>query len=720
MRRLLLLLSAAALAAPVGPAFAQNPAPAAAPAPTVAPPASLGLIPEPREGRLLGTEALKGGVAILPAANAEDRFTAEDLAATLRERGIRVGVGGTLRVRLLRADAPAAREVLRRANFAFTPEQRDEGYVLLAENGRADVVGATPAGVFYGVQTLKQLVEGDGAAAQLRQAAIRDWPAMRWRGWQDDMSRGPVPTMEFLRKQIRTMASYKVNALSPYWEHTLEYPDMPLISPPGGAITPAQARELVAYAKPYHITIVPEQEAFGHLHHVLKYELYSSLGETPNGHVLAPADPGSLPLIRSMFGHIDSIFPGPYMHIGADETFELGRGRTATDVKTRGISPVYMDFLKQVAAALEPTGKRLLFWGDIAVSAPDLVKTLPKNLVAVPWGYDSADSFVRDIKPFTDAGMETWVAPGTNGWNKVWPDFGVALLNIRNYTRDGQALGAVGQLNTSWDDDGETLFNSIWYSLLFGAAAAWQPGESSIPDFQQNFGRIFHGDASGKIDLAQQKLIQAHALLRTRGLGFGSDWLFWVDPWNGEGVEAARRMRGIAPQLRILAEEALKLALEARATAPRESEAIDALALGARKLDFIGMKFQLADQVTQMYAEAQRLAADTTPGHPSPGWNISDMSSMNGRLQDLRDGYSLIRDLYEQAWLRENRPYWLHNVLARYDLATQLWIDRADHVADARRTLGRTRRMPAAWEVGVPVPDTTVIIPPPRPRVAQP
>jgi len=212
--------------------------------------------------------------------------------------------------------------------------------------------------------------------------------------------------------------------------------------------------------------------------------------------------------------------------------------------------------------------------------------------------------------PFTDAGMETWVAPGVNGWNKVWPDFGVALLNIRNFTRDGQALGAVGQLNTTWDDDGaQRLPNSGWYALLFGAAAAWQPGESSIPDFQGSFGRVFHGDETGRIDQAQQKLIEAHALLRSRGLYYGSDWLFWIDPWNGEGVDAARRLRGIAPQLRVLAEDALRLALAARAAAPREPEALDALELGARKLDLIGQKFEFADQVAQMYARAQQLAA---------------------------------------------------------------------------------------------------------------
>ncbi len=715
--RLLVLAVTTAVCPCLAPGLAgqQPTAPPAAPAATAAAPAvaapatpALGLIPEPREGRILGTMPLRGGVAILPGTT-EDGAAATDLTAALRERGVRVEPDGAVRVHLLRVTSPAAREVLRRARLAFAPEMRDEGYVLLARRGEVDIVGQTATGVFYGAQTLKQLVDGTGASARLRQAEIRDWPAMRWRGWQDDMSRGPVPTMDFLRKQIRTMAAYKVNFFSPYWEQTLAYPDHPLVGPPGGAITPEQARERVAYARQYHITIIPEQEAFGHLHHVLKYELYSSLGETPNGHVLAPADTGALPLIKSMFGHIDSIFPGPYMHIGADETFELGRGRTAADVRTRGLDAVYIDFLRRIADELRPFGKRLLFWGDIAYHSPQLVKTLPHELVAVPWDYDSAASYVNEIKPFTDAGMETWVAPGVNGWNKVYPDFGVALVNIRNFTRDGQQLGAVGQLNTSWDDDGETLFNGTWYALLYGAAAAWQPAPADIADFQQNFGRVFHGDTTGRIDQAQKKLIEAHALLRRQGLHFASDYLFWADPWTGEGIEAARRLRPVAQQLRVLSEEALRLILQAQAANPREPDALAAMALGARRIDLIGQKVMFADQMVGMYGEATRLSLDTLR-HGDAEEELSSIGGMNGRMQDMRDSYSLLRDLYQQAWLRENRPYWLTNVLALYDGATQTWLQRIERMEDARIHWRRTRHLPTAAEVGLPADSAAVTV----------
>ena len=218
-------------------------------------------------------------------------------------------------------------------------------------------------------------------------ASVRDWPAMRHRGLHDDLSRGPVPTLDYMKRQLRTFAAYKMNVYSPYFEHTLEYRANPLIGPPGGTITRADVAELVSYARRYHIDVIPEQESFGHLHHVLKYELYAPLAETPHGHVLAPGQPGSMALIKQWFAEIDTIFPSRYVHIGADETFELGRGQTAERVKRDSIGPVYLGFLKDIVESIKRPGKKYMFWGDVAVNHPNLVGSLPKEMVAVAWAY---------------------------------------------------------------------------------------------------------------------------------------------------------------------------------------------------------------------------------------------------------------------------------------------------------------------------------------------
>ncbi len=662
------------------------------------------LIPAPRQVTPLHNVTLKRGVTITLPANADDRFAARDLGDELKARGIRTVYDGTAsaRVEFLRTGTARAKALLADAKIAWTDAMDGEGYAIVSADSHLTVIAHGPAGIFYGAQTVKQLVEGQGATATLHLADVSDWPAMRYRGFHDDLSRGPMPTLDFQKYQIRTLAAYKINVYSPYFENTLYYDANPVPAPPGGAMTHAQIKELVAYAAKYHIDVIPEQEAFGHLHHMLKYDLYSDLAETPHGHVLAPGQPGSMALIKQMFWEIDSLFPSKFVHLGADETQELGKGQTREQVKTQGLGPVYLGFLKSIDSTLKPLHKRLLFWGDIASGSPELVKTLPKDMIAVAWGYGPSKSFDRAINPFRQAGMETWVAPGVSNWSRVYPDNDVALRNIQGFVRDGQRLGATGLLNTSWDDDGEAIFNETWYGVLFGAAAGWQPGESSIPQFEAAYGPVFNGDTTGAINEAQILLSRAHALLDSVQVGDASDGLFWMDPYSPDGQLTAQKIRPVLHQLRVFAESSLVLIDRARPFVTRNADAVDAMALGARKIDFIGMKFEFADEIVQKYAQAADTVTPSDQRADSPGGELIDISGMNGRALDLRDGYSLIRDMYQAMWLKENRPYWLHNVLARYDMATQLWIQRADAVAAARNVLARTHRVPAAETLGIP------------------
>jgi hexosaminidase len=664
--------------------------------------AQAGLIPEPREFSPRAPIPLARGMVLVTPANSEDRFAVTDLREYLVARGVGVVPAADARavvVSLVRLGTAGARAIAATRDFFTDSTRKNEGYVLVAEGRRVTIVGASAAGVFYGVQTLKQLVGGRGGAASLRGAVIRDWPAMRWRGFHDDLSRGPVPTLEFQKKQIRTFAAYKLNIYSPYFEHTLSYAANPLIAPPGGAMTRADVRKLVAYARRYHVQVVPEQEAFGHLHHVLKLETYAPLGETPHGHVLAPGDPATLPLIASWFREIDSLFPGDFIHIGADETDELGKGRSADQVAARGLGAVYLDFLAAVDSILRPTGRRILFWGDVAMNSPELVGRLPRGMIAVGWNYWSDNNFDRYLKPFRDAGMETWVAPGVSNWNRVWPDFRTALPNIGGFVLAGQQGGATGVLNTSWDDDGEGLFNETWYGVLFGAAAGWQAGESSIADFQSSFGRVFHGDTTGQIDEAQRELMAAHGLLAGAGLGDADDRLFWLDPWTDAGRGVTEAILPVASQLRLQAESALVLVAKARTQPLAEPDALDALELGARRIELIGTKYQFAEEIARMYAEAR-----DSVGTNRAGELLLEISQANGRMQDIRDAFTMTRELFQAAWLRENRPYWIENVLARYDMEIQRWIARADAVSEARRVMGRTKWLPGYKEIGIPDP----------------
>jgi hypothetical protein len=731
----------------------QAPAVSNTTAATNLPAQTLKLIPIPREVSAGAVQSLVGGLQINCAAPcaAEDQFAIEDLKAYLASLGVAVNSTSAVNILVARYGSPLANSIYNdsaakaggNTTEEMPAEMKPEGYAMHPDGKGLALTAASDAGIFYALQTVKQLVTGSGANAVLHTATIRDWPAMKYRGLDDDLSRGPVTTLEFEKKLIRTIAAYKINLYSPYFEHTATYAANPLIAPPGGGVSAADAAALVAYARLYHVTVVPEQEAFGHLHNALLWEQYQPLAETPHGAVLAPGQPGSIALIKQEFSELAAEYPGPFLHIGADETVDLGVGQTKADVDARGLAPVYLDFMQRVVTALAPLQRRLLFWGDIAQDSPALLKTLPQSFkdstIAIAWGYNPEPrGFASLLTPFTNAGFETWVSPSVHNFRVVYPDNNMALPNIQQFTRDGQRLGSTGQLNTIWNDDGEGLINQDWYGILFGAAAAWQPGESSIEAFEQSYAQVFHGDASGALNQAQLELMAAHNVLKDQAqVGDATNNIFWLDPWSKDGQKIAAQVRPYTHDLRLHAEAALTLIAQARAVAGpnpastqivqsgigststlydaakygaassnlREPDAIDAMELGARRMDFIGLKFQLADEMAAAYARA---VADSTSTdrklRSSVNRELSDMNSVGytGRIEDIRNGYTLIRDLFESAWLRSNRPYSLRNVLEQYDYATQIWLARADKLHSAQRQWTDLKTLPPAEELGIP------------------
>ena len=241
----------------------------------------LTLIPVPREVRSGTAQSLMQGVQITCVAPcpAEDAFAVDDLKSYLASLGVAVNATSPSTILVTRYGTPLSRSILAEAMHGkasdapadFPAEMKAEGYAIIPDGKGLAITAGSDAGIFYALQTVKQMIFGFGNRAVLQTATIRDWPAMRYRGLDDDLSRGPFPTLEFQKKQIRTIAAYKVNIYSPYFEHTMQYSGHPLMAPPGGSLSQAEARELVAYAARYHITIIPEQEAFGHLHYLLNW-----------------------------------------------------------------------------------------------------------------------------------------------------------------------------------------------------------------------------------------------------------------------------------------------------------------------------------------------------------------------------------------------------------------------------------------------------------------
>jgi hypothetical protein len=578
-------------------------------------------------------------------------------------------------------------------------DRGSQGYVIRATDSGVLVAGPTAQGLFYGVQTLRQLLRPEGPGGKtlaIPALVIRDWPSMEWRGVSDDISRGPVPTLDYLKMQIRTLAEYKINLLGFNMEHVFDFQTQALVSPKEAALTPAEIKELVEYASKYYITLLPEQQAFGHLHQFLKYEIYSDLAETPHGHVLTPTNPKTYDFIRQVYGEVVPVFPGPFFHIGSDETFELGLGQTKALAAQQGLGRVYLEHLQKVFEIMQPYHKQLMFWGDIAVKYPELLTILPKDMIAVPWDYDPKPSYENIITPYTSAGLRVVVAPGAGNWGVIWPNLESALVNIRNFVRDGQKHQAIGALNTTWNDDGESLVDMAWPGLVFGAAASWQPSESSIDDFKSSYDWAFYRNEGNTFSGVIENLDRAHTLLAGVKLDKASHELFWSDPFSQAGANTAAQALPITHDLRISVEQAAETLMRDRMKAHLHVETLDDMLLAAWHLDTLGLKIQFTSEISRFYWDAYQNQTDET----RPQQDLDEIVDINGRLQSLRDAITQLREMYAGGWARENHPYWLDNVLVRYDSLAAEVQAKIVVVEAAQRQYWNTKTLPPPEQLG--------------------
>ena len=127
--------------------------------------------------------------------------------------------------------------------------------------------------------------------------------------------------------------------------------------------------------------------------------------------------------------------------------------------------------------------------------------------------------------------------------------------------------------------------------------------------------------------------------------------------------------------------------------------------LGARRLDLIGLKFELAQEIVTTYAQILTEQHDPAQ-HKTVNTLLDEISSNVGRCQDLREAYSAAKDEYSQVWLGENRPYWLNNVTVRYDLAIEQWQRRANAFQPATRDWYNGQDLPAPTALGMPAGNT--------------
>ena len=318
------------------------------------------------------------------------------------------------------------------------------------------------------------------------------------RAYMLDISRDKVPTMGTLRLIVDLLAKFEYNQFQLYTEHTFAYSTHRDVWEAASPLTAEEIRELDAYCALRGIDLVPNQNSFGHLERWLVKPAYNHLAELPQGGAplpwggfkkdpttLCPTDPASLAFLDGLYAELLPNFASGLFNVGCDETFDLlGGGRSAAAVRERGEGRVHLDFLKQVAALARKHGKRPMFWGDVILKHPELVPELPKDLIALDWGYEGNHPFMAEAAKFRAAGLEFYVCPGTSAWNSLAGRVENMRENMVAAERAGRLHGARGFLVTDWGDGGH-----------------WQPLAASLPGLVFGGMLAHEGASAAKMDL---------------------------------------------------------------------------------------------------------------------------------------------------------------------------------------------------------------------------
>lgn len=384
--------------------------------------------------------------------------------------------------------------------------QHPQGYSLNITEKQIFGVASDPQGIFYAVQTIKQLITLKGTI--LPGLRITDWPDFPNRGVMLDISRDKVPTMDTLYELVDMLASWKVNQLQLYTEHTFAYKNHPVVWEEASPITGEEILALDAYCRDRFITFVPNQNTFGHMRRWLIHDEYRHLAECPDGYdlkwghydepfTLNPGDPASFELIRGMFDELLPHFSSQQVNVCCDETVELGQGHSKEIAHEKGVGRVYLDFLMKIYRDVKARGLTMQFWGDILMRHPELVPELPRDVIVLEWGYEADHPFEEHGKIFSRSGIPFYVCPGTGSWMSIGGRSQNARGNLLNAAENGLKHGAIGYLNTDWGDRGHWQPLPVSYpGLAYGAGVSWELDanrELDIPTLLDLF--VFQDDA---------------------------------------------------------------------------------------------------------------------------------------------------------------------------------------------------------------------------------
>ncbi len=455
----------------------------------------ISLIPYPRTVEMGGEDFMfekQIDILIDQGATPEDVFAAEELSRHLNEQWnveCRItDLSSEMCILLTRQGAPE--------------KVGDQGYRIETSANRLTIRANGATGLFYGTQSLLQLIQKGRHGPYIKGMVITDWPDISWRAVHYD-TKHFQEKKEYVKKFIRILANYKINMLIWEWEDKFAYQSHPEIGAPG-AFTMEEMQELTRYAQKYHIQIVPLVQGLGHVSFILKHPENKHLREiASNNWGFCPLNEGTYELMFDLLKEAIEATPGSeYIHIGCDETYVLGKGVDCgckAKMEEIGKYALRLIYINRVADQMKEWGRKPIAWAAGGYDPNEKAK--PTEGLVTWGGYDP----IRDIKVLEE-GYPLYVYDPNPGIEHLFLPYFYRETEYNQYgshlERSYKWLSAAalsgnfeGMISTSWNCSG--VHNQIWMLRYITAAEySWSGKGPDLTEFEDKYFINYYGSQS--------------------------------------------------------------------------------------------------------------------------------------------------------------------------------------------------------------------------------
>ena len=545
--------------------------------------------------------------------------------------------------------------------------QSREAYKLTVTTNKVLVNANSDAALCYALQTLRQLITGEGSNTHIHEVEIEDYPTFAYRGVMMDFSHGALLNEQEIRNQIDFLARWKINQYYFYNEISIELKGYPLINY-NACYTQEQIKRIIAYGRERHIDVIPFVNFYGHLHELLRVEKYAGLGIGRYGHDLDPADPGVQTLLKDWIKQYADLFPSPFIHIGFDETWETERLVIAdSTIKPKEL---YIKQITFVANTLREYGKTVMAWTDITYNHPEIMSKFPKDLIPVIWEYsDEPGSVSKWLGPIQKNKLPFFIQSAVDNWGNVYTAANYTFDNIEICLKASRDEKAIGYITSVWTDPVQTLQRNSWLFMAYGTAGAWQSEPMERNEFMNKYCQIMYPGISAQMNNGFKKMAESEASL-AKCLGRHTMTESWSDPFSEYHLKHTKEHIDDYRNTRLNAEAAQENFIEALNCRTGDSAFIKTMLVNSRLLDYTASRFIWARTIVDRW----NWIFNYNPNGKEDHHQYNDINSAaHGLIVDMMDYCTEIKEEYREAWLSENMKYRMGTMTGRFDSEYLLW-----------------------------------------------